>query len=207
MNGVVDFVSDPVEVWATYETYRGGLAFDVGANGGMTSRIFAPNFERVVAFEPCVESFVALTEDCPPNVTPMPVALADRAGLLTLERTDVLVGLGELKLGDSMERIWGPTTETRTVPAMTLDSATDMFGPPDFVKIDTEGSEAIIVEGGIYTFRECQPRFVIEVHAAANGEQILETLDDYNITLFRHPAYKPTSSLYADHYYLIGEPS
>lgn len=197
---------DPPEIWASHATYTGQLAFDVGANSGMTTQMYAANFDHVVAFEPCRESFRRLVEILPSNATAVPFALGSSARMLELESTELLDGYGELKTGDSMELFWGQVTGSRLVPCVTLDQMSEAFGYPDFVKIDTEGSELEIMLGGEQTFLK-QPAFLIEIHSRENGKMIRGWLQTIyaDVEVVRNPAYPlDPDGMWATHYYVRG---
>lgn len=206
MIAYVDFRSDPREIWDRYKTYRGDLAFDIGANGGMVANILAANFESVIAFEPCEESFQQLRNSARPNVVPEMVAVSDFDGEVTLLEAEKTMGMGELVTGTSLPMAWGATTGERTVPAITLDAAVETYGIPDFIKIDTEGHELAIVEGGLTFLTDHEPRLLIEVHSEENGKVIREHLAHRLMDEVRHQAYTPDSYYWTNHYYLVSVP-
>lgn len=197
----IDFASDPPLIWEIFGRVAGERAFDVGANGGITSRLLAERFDEVHAFEPAVESFNVLAERLPENVTAHLCAVSDHDGQVTLDERAVLGRMGELTTGDTMVRSWGEQTGTRQVPSVTLDSFAAEHGDPDFVKIDTEGHERAVVEGGLKTLNGgC--RLLIEVHAAEHGDWIMTNLDG-PLTQVRHPAYIPGTEYFDNHWFLL----
>lgn len=205
MNGVVDFESDPPYVWNKLDRVTGGRAFDIGANGGMTARTFAGHFDEVVACEPAIESYQHLCSDLPENVTPLNIAVSDVTGEIELEERDITLPLGELvtpAAGLGETGTWGNHVGRRQVRAVTLADLVDEYGAPDFIKIDTEGHERPIVEGGLDFLREHRPNMVIEIHDRASGDWILEALGA-PAELVRHPAYPPGSDRFHHHYWLI----
>lgn len=199
--GVVDFASDPAEVWDQYSTLAGDLAFDIGANGGMTSQLLAPRFGKIVAYEPAVECVDALTR-LPANVEAVIAAVTDAEGEVTLDVRDVTERLGELTTGGSMANTWGTCHGQRTVRAVTIDSEAERVGDPDFIKIDTEGHEAHVIRGGLATIARCNPRLLIEVHSKDAGDEIL-TLLGGRFSKVTHPVYRPGSFPYDNHYWLL----
>lgn len=193
-----DFDSDPPYIWQLFATLEGRLAFDVGANGGATARKLSDGFAKVVAFEPAAESYTHLERDLPANVTAVPMALSDAAGPLDLVETDGAGALGELVSDVEPLAAWGERTGSRTVDAWTLDRAANLLGTPDFVKIDTEGHELPIVNGGVEVFGT-QPRFLIEVHNEQQGDQLQQLLD---AVVVRH-VYRKDGWHWRNHYYLL----
>src|SRR5262252_6663180 len=136
-----------------------------------------------------MESFQALAGKVRSGVICMNAAVSDLCGELTLAVADRAVTLGELVDPEirPMES-WGRITDTRTVRCYTIDDAAAMFSEPSFIKIDTEGHELKIIQGGLDTLARCHPKLVIEVHDAFNGEEIVDLLSDYTFELVRHPA-------------------
>lgn len=206
---VVTFESDPAEVWALYAHVHGGLAFDVGANGGLVTDLLAKNFEQVIAFEPCEESFRYLNEHPGDleNVTCEMIALSDHEGVAEFRVAEVTAQYGEVVTGHSLDRSWGPSTlEMRALPTSTLDHKAVEYGVPDFVKIDTEGHELKIVEGGPLILQgPRRPALLIEVHSQGNGAAISALLEDYDLRRINHPGYAAGTDLWGQHYYLVDE--
>ena len=74
----------------------------------------------------------------------------------------------------------------REVPALTLDDAVERHGRPDFIKIDVEGHEVKVIEGGKQFFAENSPALFIEVHGAELGVQVRDLLPGYKWERFDH---------------------
>ena len=205
---VVDFASDPPAIWRMFSEISGDIGFDIGANGGMTSRLLAPRFGQIVAFEPANESYQHLCSETPENVIPVLAAVSNHSGEVELEERDKCIGMGELTtagagLGDaSSGGPWGQVVGTRVVRCVTLDDMAAEYGDPDFVKIDTEGHEQAVIEGGLATIERANPRMLIEVHDAAQGAWILDALGGA-FEMVRHPYYNPGGHKYQNHYWLL----
>ncbi len=181
------------------------LAFDVGANGGMVARQLAPRFFNVVACEPAVESYERLVTDLPENVTALQVAVSAHDGEVTLRETSLTESLGELFTDDTLS--WGQHVGLRTVKSRTLDSLSNAYGYPDFIKIDTEGHEVEIMEGGPETFKR-KPRFVIECHSREKGNEVQRILREWDCWPFEieyHNAYREHQPQRLEHYWVTSE--
>lgn len=68
---------------------------------------------------------------------------------------------------------------TQYVPTTTLDAMLSVFPPPTFIKIDVEGAERLVLEGGQTLFEQYRPQLYIEVGArqSANVSAILRSFD------------------------------
>ena len=196
---------DPPAICELLENVHGEVAFDIGANGGFLADIFAQHFAHVHAFEPCQESYEHLAVSHAPNVVAHLVAISDLDGTVDLLEATVTDTMGELVTGESLPFAWGPTSGRRQVAAMTLDTAAEQYGIPDFVKIDTEGHEVPVIRGGLRTLLAHMPTLLIEVHAQANGPAILDLLPFYRWQRIDHPAYGPGSYGQNNHFYLVGK--
>lgn len=122
----------------------GDVVYDVGANIGYTSLLFAHAAGpagKVFAFEPSPRAYRLLkrqSEHCP-RITPFQLGLSDRTGTLAFNETDSLTG-SSLHLTNGL-----PVIE---VAVDTLDAiVTRTQEQPTFVKIDAEGHEASIIRG------------------------------------------------------------
>lgn len=70
------------------------------------------------------------------------------------------------------------------VPTVTLDSLLSILDKPEFVKIDVEGAESLVLEGGKTVLSEIRPIIYIEVGQAANSA-VTALLQDYEYELFQ----------------------
>lgn len=57
----------------------------------------------------------------------------------------------------------GGVRETQWVPTLTLDTIALEFPPPDFIKIDVEGAEMMVIEGARKIIEHIRPIFYVEV--------------------------------------------
>lgn len=177
---------DPAELRFVSESLRDGqTAVDIGCHKGAYTywmrRRVGPS-GAVYAFEPQPEqvaylraAFSAMSYD---NVEIVPLAVSDHVGAMTLH---VPAGLGKThhaSLEDSGEsrdaRREQPNWSTAPrasqlasrnfpVDVTTLDDffATKSVGP-NFLKIDVEGHELAVLQGGVETIRKYRPRILVE---------------------------------------------
>lgn len=136
---------------------RRRLAVDVGGHVGQWSRNMAMDFARVVAFEPVP----AYAECWCANV-----AAAGNATLhmFALGAVDGVVSLRcgtPGSHGDTFVAARGEANAAVDVPQRRLDDI-DLGETVDFLKIDCEGYEFYVLEGGERTIRRDRPCIIVE---------------------------------------------
>ena len=201
-----DGISDCPRWWDLLQRQSGDIAFDIGANGGHVSNMFAAKFDKVIVVEPAIESFEDLVENCAPNVTPVQGACAGWDGAITLEVRDNSIRTGQLTAPGVSHVGWGDVEGGRTVRAVMLDSLVDEYGLPDVVKIDVEGSELAVLQGAGVTLAQKKTAWLIEVHSSELGLQLMPYIAGYDIEKWIHSAYREESRWRTEHYYLWVKP-
>ena len=149
----------------------GGLFLDIGASIGRYSaslwRLRGPGI-RGAAFEPVPSTQDLLQATFDLNGVPFAIeraAISDRAGHLTLSGYGH--GLNNFWIKDDDGR--HPTVKVPTIP---LDAwcGGDPARAPGAIKIDVEGHELAVLQGGRQTLRAHRPALVMECHAASWDE-------------------------------------
>jgi len=170
----------------------GMCVFDVGANKGQTTLIFASLVGpagRVVAIEPAPEEFASLARNVELNhlsqVRALNAAAADDAGTRPFTYSAARPTQG--KLADVERTYVIPDAATIAVPAVTLDSLLASEPGPALIKIDCEGAAAAVLRGARQILATSHPLIYLELHgpdeqAGARDELIArgytaETLD------------------------------
>lgn len=155
----------------------GDTFWDIGAHCGfftcLASRIVAPG-GQVVAFEPIDENRKRLAESVRLNnfesVVVEPFAIDASGGLVALQ-------------GREYSSMWtvadrGPSTRRVTVPSRTLDEISSLHpSSPAVIKIDVEGAEGAVFQGGLQFLRNHRPTLLVEFHSSRNltdAQSILE---------------------------------
>jgi FkbM family methyltransferase len=146
---------------------------DVGANVGVYSVLGARavgGTGHVVAAEPNPSARRLLEANVERNhaerVQVVPFAIADVEGDLAWERTPYH-GTGRLARA---ERQGGETVRATTLDALTRDLGLTLVGGA--VKVDVEGFEPRVIEGGVNVIRRARPVLLVEVcgeSSAASG--------------------------------------
>ncbi len=150
---------------------------DVGANQGKFLKGIAevaPEGHHI-AYEPIPKLYARLVSRFP-EIEIRQRALSDRDG--EFEFVHVIdpghQGLSGLKDGDVENQAYPPgvRTETITVTTERLDGHLPDGWLPDFIKIDVEGSERLVIRGAMETLRRARPVVAFEHgwHAEASEE-------------------------------------
>lgn len=166
--------------------YARGVVIDVGANvGGYTVRA-CRRADIVVAIEPQPEVFEILRDNvelnCPGNVVLIRKAVADRPGTMVLRiPRDAAIGSGGASILSDYEPFPGAKELIKgyqevEVEVDTLDNILGGLGIDrvDFLKVDVEGAEKLVVRGGMNILRRTS-RVMIEIKPG--NEDVLDILD------------------------------
>jgi FkbM family methyltransferase len=133
---------------------KGSLVFDIGANIGSLSEIYAQVGCHVVAVEPnptSVQQLRLITNGL--SVRVLEAAVGAECGLATLhiadkvEPTSTLSAAFIARMENWDERYKENWRRQLVVPVITLDSLVAHFGKPAYVKIDVEGYELEVLRG------------------------------------------------------------
>jgi len=166
---------------------RDQLAFDIGANVGDHTRVLLKLGCRVVAVEP-----QAVAQHIPAEATVIRAVCGATVGTATLYpcTPNPYVSTVMPQFREQVQAHWtydyGPGVE---VEQTTLDALIDLYGVPDFCKIDVEGAEQQVLEG----LSVALPLLSFEVHDFDRSKAevcmgLLDELGDYTY------AYAPTES-------------
>ncbi len=127
------------------------IAIDIGAHVGFWSFYLCKNFEMVHAFEP-VKAF----RDCfnlnvkAKNIKLYDCALGKEDSFISMEIDQSNSGKTHIKNQDT----------TNKIPIKKLDDFN--FTKIDFIKIDVEGYEEFVIQGGLETLKKNRPLIIIE---------------------------------------------
>lgn len=172
---------------------KGLCAIDIGANLGLFCYIFSEAGAKVVAVEPQPRLASYLRKVVSPNVDVREVAVPNSVGSAKL-RIPRIKGLfssmGQRDAWASIERsnavVYSANVETDEieVSTTTLDQIAEAFPEVDFVKIDVEGHELAVLQGGERLVSQGRTIFFIEIIKQQNSRA--ESIGD----LFYPQGYK-----------------
>lgn len=161
--------------WIERSVAEGDVLYDIGANVGAYSLVAAiRGAGTVVAIEPATATFAELCENIVLNgvqsrVVALPVGLAARTAMATLEYRDTQAGAASHRLVEAS----GDEDDSRSplrqrVLAYRLDDLVETFAlpRPNHIKLDVDGAESDVLAGAEETLAAPALRSVmVEVHA------------------------------------------
>lgn len=122
------------------------LAVDIGGHIGLWSMHLVKMFDEVVAFEPVEAHRECFIQNVQGKYTLHPYALGDKEKRASIEVDPKTTGGAHLVNG-------------KDIRVKTLDS---FELKPDFIKIDVEGYELFVIQGGEQTIRTHKPVIILE---------------------------------------------
>ncbi len=173
--------------WMISQMAPGGTFIDVGAaTGAITIPMVAKfgNNARIIAFEPARKARSLLIATLQRNglegVEIVPKVVSNEVGTVKFaeypyDKTGAVPFLPEASAIYS-----GQIDDTRATqfeaPATTLDAfvGDEILGRPVVIKIDVEGFELHVLEGGLKLISESHPSFAIDIHKDPFGEGTTE---------------------------------
>lgn len=132
------------------------LIFDVGANEGAKTAIFAKLANKVVSIEPSLSAVAVLEQRFAhnPKVTIVAKGVGDREGTAQLNILDESNAYNTFS-SKWIEALNGSTpwrpnkivTRVVDIPMITLDALIRLHGVPNYIKVDVEGYELQVIKG------------------------------------------------------------
>lgn len=156
--------------------------FDIGANIGMYSLYAGKRGIRVFSFEPEAQNYTGLVQNCIKNklgnVTPYCMALAEREHLDLLFLTSATPGDSQHNLGENNPLYRRESFGTQGVFATTLDALCfeHDLPIPQHIKIDVDGLEDRILEGGRRVLSNPAFRTLL-IEISGHGESMPPTIE------------------------------
>lgn len=189
------------------------LVFDVGANVGQRSEIFAKLARRVVAIEPQPNCIRHLKSRFRFNrrVTVEPVAVGERAGEATMwqSRSPGISSMSRKFIDTMGQGVFKEETWDREIKVeiKTLDALIQAYGLPAFLKIDVEGYELSVLKGLTHPVPfisfEYAPEMIDQTRECA--ERIHEISSEYVFNFCRGEDLEFVLDEHVDHATLLGE--
>src|SRR4030067_3699315 len=161
--------------------------FDIGANTGLYSLIAAKGNPRrmIYAIEPVPRVFDCLRKNIElnklRNIRINPYAITNYDGEITL-----YVPMSAIPTDASTLKGFRKTTENISVPAKTIDSLVrqDEIPKVDLIKIDTEGTEHMVLEGAKKILIRDEPIIICEVLKGRTEDALHDAMDGLGYKYF-----------------------
>jgi FkbM family methyltransferase len=183
--------------WLLSEVKPDWTVLDVGANFGYYSLLIAKASEgtaTIHAFEPASTVFATLKANAEANgyanFHPHAMALSNQDAELEL----VMPPAGNEGIGHLRGREDGPVQgRVEKIKAMRMDTFARQEGLKrlDFIKIDVEGAESLVLEGARETIARFKPRLLVEINPGAlagfgvSADWLIEQIRSQGYDLFR----------------------
>ncbi|MFL9960553.1 FkbM family methyltransferase [Paraburkholderia sediminicola] len=145
------------------DVFRAGMALDIGANIGNHSLYFAKIFNAVQSFEPDPSTFYLLkfNSSFRKNITAYNIGLGDSKG--TFKLSEALKNMGASVIVTDQVRAEAGV-DCVDVQVERLDDLDYRDEGPCFIKMDVEGFEPKVLQGGLRTITKYWPLIVLEQH-------------------------------------------
>jgi FkbM family methyltransferase len=180
--------------------------FDIGANWGFYTLLAHRHRDpgcQIIAFEPNARSAAELKTQLQLNhVDHAQVAVAavsDRIG--TMEFVDTGSAIGQLLAEVDHHFV---NAKRVTVQTTTLDAAAEQFGPPDLIKIDVEGAENLVLDGGRTVLTHHRPTLLAEIHGEEASRGFYDRMAAHNYATHTPEGVEVTDRTY--HHELVCKP-
>jgi FkbM family methyltransferase len=155
----------------------GDVVYDVGANDGSVAlclaRVVGPK-GLVIAFEPVWSTYVRMCKNiqfdthAKANIVTVPYGISNANDVAMISLPDTNCESASLADQAAWNQCIGECTITQVPCSLrTLDSlASELSLPaPDFIKVDVEGAERLVVEGAAQVIAAQKPLLLLEVFA------------------------------------------
>lgn len=164
----------------------GMRVIDIGANYGVYSLLIANNIGKsghLWSFEPTTATMLALQksikENSLNNITAIQTALSNRTGTATLS-------IGTDAVFNSINSLTeGPVEE---VPVSTINQCAENYKweKIDFIKLDAEGEEENIINGGLEFFKKESPLIMFEIkHGSTVNNNLVNKFRECDYNTYR----------------------
>jgi len=165
---------------------EGNRLYDVGANMGQYAMLAAKRGVEVHAFEPEAQNFALLVKNIAfnklINCTAWPLALSDHNGMEVLHLSGLGAGGSCHSYGKSTD-YHGNAKEfpfSQGSMSTTMDAFADRYLRPDYIKIDVDGFEHLVVAGADLCMRHAKSVLIeINTQYPEHTALVQKMVDEY----------------------------
>lgn len=165
----------------------GGLVvYDIGSFQGLLALFFARHARQVICFEPNPGNRRRLEENLRlnhvENAIVRPIALGNREEVAEVIWDALMPGGTSLDQSCQQQITAGSRAHRQLIQITTLDLdiKRGQFPIPDLLKVDVEGFELAVLQGGAKTLLRHQPKLFLEMHGATMREKKQKTREIIN---------------------------
>lgn len=175
------YYKDPTPVVTKLILRKGHTLLDIGANVGFHSLSASPFFRDIYAFEPTPDTFSRLTHNIQlnefKNVHAVNLALSSKTGTAQLYTSDKNCGNNSLSEHEINHNI---DYKVITIKTRTLDDFVSEHSIQDIslIKIDVEGLEPEVIEGGLQTIQRQTPVILCELLSNSVAKRVRSILPE-----------------------------
>lgn len=177
------------------------IVMDIGANYGALTIPMAHCAKEVYAFEPQRPAFAAMAANVAlnniENVVCENAGLSNHNDFIEVPRLNFnsANNIGGLSMKEALPA--GTECPTYQVRCTTLDKyVSDMnITKLDFIKMDVEGMEEMVLRGGVEAIKKLKPLMYIEADREEKKESLLKFIDGlgYNMVYHNPPLFNPSN--------------
>lgn len=160
-------------IYNFFEIKNDWIIFDIGASIGEFSLLSVKKCKngRIIAIEPNKDLFDLLNTNIKlnriRNIDSFNIGMSDKIDRILLYKND-------LSYDSILDSFLGKKRDSYTVKSTTIDELVKILKLKklDLIKIDTEGSELLILKGGFNTIKQFKPRMMVETHSKTLEKQV-----------------------------------
>ncbi|HJR56429.1 MAG TPA: FkbM family methyltransferase [Rhizomicrobium sp.] len=172
-------------------------AFDIGAHFGLWTAALRPHFSQIHAFEAMPRLAGVLRDGYrgDDHVHVHDVALSDRNGPAAMRIPIAGLGRGTIEPGNRLQGLKDMSQPIReiSVEARQLDAMN--LPDPALIKLDIEGHELAVLQGGANMLARARPVLIIEMedrHAPESRARIMKMLSELGYAALQLPRSRNT---------------
>jgi FkbM family methyltransferase len=161
------------------------IVYDLGSNNGLHSLLFSklvgPN-GKVIAFEPLDTNVSEIKQNIRlngiTNIEIVPKAVSNKSG-------EISFLLGQHDKQGSLVGIGRESQNSIKIQCISIDDyIRDTNQNPDFIKIDVEGAESMVLEGASELLKN-KPKLFIELHTPEQDVAVGQILKEFGYEVYR----------------------
>lgn len=189
------YTKEPDTLWWITQFEKNKIFYDIGANVGLFSFAAAKHGVKVLAFEPESQNFAALNRNINANptydITAYCIAVTNERVFNTLYCSSVGAAGSYHEFGVKNKK----TVYKQGSIGLSLDEITKSLPSPNYIKIDVDGIERLIIDG--YSDWDKLDSFLVEVNSSDDRNYITKKIEKLG---FKHISVSSNIIFYKDNF-------